>query len=230
MLNLVILLLFGMVGGFSESKDGVVTFPDISTTILEKICQYFYWSLQYSRFHYLTRFSPLALHWSLEHGIVVVSVSFLQNRIAVCNYPSFTLVDQSIRMNAYASFGDIVTLQLFTSLHCPAFSLISLSLWTNVLKVLLFSRIGFFFYRSSTPIFLSFYSCIVFNYCYAYVPSFDRGKETEFHIEPELTLELMMAANYLHTWRMKRITLLNLIRLVWIKRINLHWVQEELLN
>jgi hypothetical protein len=26
------------------------------------------------------------------------------------------------------------------------------------------------------------------------------GKETEFHIEPELTLELMMAANYLHTW------------------------------
>ncbi|WZZ38945.1 hypothetical protein YC2023_035204 [Brassica napus] len=26
-------------GGFSESKDGVVTFPDISTTILEKICQ-----------------------------------------------------------------------------------------------------------------------------------------------------------------------------------------------
>jgi hypothetical protein len=40
----------------------------------------------------------------------------------------------------------------------------------------------------------------------------------------------MMAANYLHTWRMKRITLLNLIRLVWIKRINLHWVQEELLN
>ncbi|CAN8248463.1 unnamed protein product [Cochlearia groenlandica] len=36
-------------GGFSESKEGVVTFPDISTTILEKICQYFYWSLQYSR-------------------------------------------------------------------------------------------------------------------------------------------------------------------------------------
>ncbi|KDO35869.1 hypothetical protein CISIN_1g042743mg [Citrus sinensis] len=25
------------------------------------------------------------------------------------------------------------------------------------------------------------------------------GKETDFHIEPELTLELMMAANYLHT-------------------------------
>ncbi|KAG4155582.1 hypothetical protein ERO13_D03G120951v2 [Gossypium hirsutum] len=28
---------------------------------------------------------------------------------------------------------------------------------------------------------------------------YSRGKETEFHIEPELTLELMMAANYLHT-------------------------------
>ncbi len=25
------------------------------------------------------------------------------------------------------------------------------------------------------------------------------GKETEFHIEPEMTLESMMAANYLHT-------------------------------
>lgn len=25
------------------------------------------------------------------------------------------------------------------------------------------------------------------------------GKESEFHIEPEITLELMMAANYLHT-------------------------------
>jgi transcription elongation factor B subunit 1 len=25
------------------------------------------------------------------------------------------------------------------------------------------------------------------------------GKETEIHIEPEMTLELMMAANYLHT-------------------------------
>jgi hypothetical protein len=29
---------------------------------------------------------------------------------------------------------------------------------------------------------------------------FASGKETEFHIEPEMTLELMMAANYLHTW------------------------------
>lgn len=28
---------------------------------------------------------------------------------------------------------------------------------------------------------------------------FDSGKQTEFHIEPELVLELMMAANYLHT-------------------------------
>lgn len=32
--------------------------------------------------------------------------------------------------------------------------------------------------------------------------------ETEFHIEPELTLELMMAANYLHTWTDSKYTFL----------------------
>ncbi|KAJ0019998.1 elongin-C-like [Pistacia vera] len=36
-------------GSFAETQDGKVTFPEISTTILEKICQYFYWSLQYAR-------------------------------------------------------------------------------------------------------------------------------------------------------------------------------------
>lgn len=36
-------------GGFAETEHGEVTFPEISTTILEKICQYFYWSLQYAR-------------------------------------------------------------------------------------------------------------------------------------------------------------------------------------
>ncbi|WCJ20447.1 Elongin-C [Euphorbia peplus] len=36
-------------GGFSEREHGEVTFPEISTTILEKICQYFYWSLQYAK-------------------------------------------------------------------------------------------------------------------------------------------------------------------------------------
>ncbi|GAB2286305.1 hypothetical protein Dimus_020722 [Dionaea muscipula] len=35
-------------GSFAETERGEVTFPDISTTILEKICQYFYWSLQYA--------------------------------------------------------------------------------------------------------------------------------------------------------------------------------------
>ncbi|KAL6579704.1 hypothetical protein OROMI_007728 [Orobanche minor] len=35
-------------GGFAETEHGEVTFPEISTTILEKICQYFYWSLQYA--------------------------------------------------------------------------------------------------------------------------------------------------------------------------------------
>ncbi|XP_073309786.1 uncharacterized protein [Primulina huaijiensis] len=35
-------------GGFAETEHGEVTFPEISTTILEKICRYFYWSLQYA--------------------------------------------------------------------------------------------------------------------------------------------------------------------------------------
>ncbi|PHT46729.1 Transcription elongation factor B polypeptide 1 [Capsicum baccatum] len=35
-------------GSFAETEHGEVTFPEISTTILEKICQYFYWSLQYA--------------------------------------------------------------------------------------------------------------------------------------------------------------------------------------
>ncbi|GMJ10708.1 hypothetical protein HRI_004740000 [Hibiscus trionum] len=35
-------------GGFAEAEHGEVTFPEISDVILEKICQYFYWSLQYS--------------------------------------------------------------------------------------------------------------------------------------------------------------------------------------
>eukprot|EP00268_Persea_americana_P006094 TRINITY_DN12146_c0_g1_i3.p1 TRINITY_DN12146_c0_g1~~TRINITY_DN12146_c0_g1_i3.p1 ORF type:complete len:128 (-),score=21.16 TRINITY_DN12146_c0_g1_i3:250-633(-) len=35
-------------GSFAETQHGEVTFPEISTTILEKICQYFYWSLQFA--------------------------------------------------------------------------------------------------------------------------------------------------------------------------------------
>ncbi|XP_012066945.1 elongin-C [Jatropha curcas] len=35
-------------GSFAETQHGEVTFPEISTVILEKICQYFYWSLQYA--------------------------------------------------------------------------------------------------------------------------------------------------------------------------------------
>ncbi|XP_050369616.1 uncharacterized protein LOC126787757 [Argentina anserina] len=35
-------------GGFAETELGVVKFPDISTTILEKICKYFYWNLQFA--------------------------------------------------------------------------------------------------------------------------------------------------------------------------------------
>ncbi|KAG8090373.1 hypothetical protein GUJ93_ZPchr0011g28691 [Zizania palustris] len=37
-------------GGFSETREGEVRFPEITTPILEKICQYFYWSLHYSRY------------------------------------------------------------------------------------------------------------------------------------------------------------------------------------
>uniref|UniRef100_A0ACD6AQL6 Uncharacterized protein n=1 Tax=Avena sativa TaxID=4498 RepID=A0ACD6AQL6_AVESA len=36
-------------GGFAETREGEVRFPEISTAILEKICQYFYWSLHYAR-------------------------------------------------------------------------------------------------------------------------------------------------------------------------------------
>nr|XP_007150357.1 hypothetical protein PHAVU_005G146900g [Phaseolus vulgaris]ESW22351.1 hypothetical protein PHAVU_005G146900g [Phaseolus vulgaris] len=40
-------------GSFAERQHGEVTFPEISTTILEKICQYFYWHLQFARFSFL---------------------------------------------------------------------------------------------------------------------------------------------------------------------------------
>ncbi|KAH6814560.1 BTB/POZ domain-containing protein [Perilla frutescens var. frutescens] len=43
-------------GGFAETEHREVTFPEISTTILEKICQYFYWSLQYAS--YMESLSP----------------------------------------------------------------------------------------------------------------------------------------------------------------------------
>lgn len=47
------------IGGFAETEHREVTFPEISTTILEKICQYFYWSLQYARF---ALFSTISMH------------------------------------------------------------------------------------------------------------------------------------------------------------------------
>eukprot|EP00850_Spirogloea_muscicola_P018726 SM000175S03273 [mRNA] locus=s175:19904:20653:+ [translate_table: standard] len=34
--------------GFQETSSGEVRFPDISTPILEKLCQYFYYKLRYS--------------------------------------------------------------------------------------------------------------------------------------------------------------------------------------
>lgn len=35
-------------GSFAEAQHGEVTFPEISATILEKICKYFYWNLQFA--------------------------------------------------------------------------------------------------------------------------------------------------------------------------------------
>ncbi|CAK9871265.1 unnamed protein product [Sphagnum jensenii] len=35
-------------GGFTETQLGQVRFPEISAPILEKVCQYFYWSLQFA--------------------------------------------------------------------------------------------------------------------------------------------------------------------------------------
>ncbi|KAJ6984520.1 elongin-C [Populus alba x Populus x berolinensis] len=63
-------------GGFAETEHGEVTFPEISTTILEKICQYFYWSLQYASngrrqtflFHILRM--PLSI-WSREANTTI---------------------------------------------------------------------------------------------------------------------------------------------------------------
>ena len=35
-------------GGFSERSSDKITFPEISGKILEKVCQYFYYKLQYT--------------------------------------------------------------------------------------------------------------------------------------------------------------------------------------
>ncbi|XP_022883198.1 elongin-C-like isoform X1 [Olea europaea var. sylvestris] len=55
-------------GSFAETEHGEVTFPEISTTILEKICQYFYWSLQYA--------SSMVRSWVCSP--MIISSSFLE--------------------------------------------------------------------------------------------------------------------------------------------------------
>ncbi|KAI5065281.1 hypothetical protein GOP47_0019976 [Adiantum capillus-veneris] len=35
-------------GGFKETEVGEVKLPEISTPVLEKVCEFFYWSLQFS--------------------------------------------------------------------------------------------------------------------------------------------------------------------------------------
>ncbi|KAK3120768.1 hypothetical protein QOZ80_9AG0693390 [Eleusine coracana subsp. coracana] len=52
-------------GGFSETRHGEVRFPEITTHILEKICQYFYWSLHYSSGKETTEF-PIEPEITLE--------------------------------------------------------------------------------------------------------------------------------------------------------------------
>jgi len=47
------IIMISFTGSFAERQHGEVTFPEISTTILEKICQYFYWHLQFARFSFL---------------------------------------------------------------------------------------------------------------------------------------------------------------------------------
>lgn len=41
------MLVLCLAGGFTESEQGTVRFPEISTPILERICQYFYYKLRY---------------------------------------------------------------------------------------------------------------------------------------------------------------------------------------
>ena len=36
-----------LAGSFTENEQGVVTFPEISAAVLERVCQYFYYKLRY---------------------------------------------------------------------------------------------------------------------------------------------------------------------------------------
>ncbi|KAG6436212.1 hypothetical protein SASPL_101097 [Salvia splendens] len=125
-------------GGFSETEHGKVTFPEISTTILEKICQYFYWSLQYASIYLLL--------WL--HGMFI--------------YDEDELV-RSLVESLFVSEAREWDLPLANTVLGPTVA-VEQGAGASIPKALL-----------------------------------SHGKETEFHIEPELTLELMMAANYLHT-------------------------------
>ena len=41
-------LIWWLLGSFTESELGEIRFPEISTPILEKVCQYFYYKLRYT--------------------------------------------------------------------------------------------------------------------------------------------------------------------------------------
>lgn len=84
-------------GGFAETEHGEVTFPEISTTILEKICQYFYWSLQYSRFCS----PPLFFFQILE-----LMGAFLFSASPVCLTFRLPIQNKNFKLDAYLQYFD----------------------------------------------------------------------------------------------------------------------------
>ncbi|RAL54246.1 hypothetical protein DM860_001374 [Cuscuta australis] len=65
-------------GGFAETEHREVTFPEISSTILEKICQYFYWHLQYARsFFYVKVFIQSKIFFSSSNLEVAFAIALL---------------------------------------------------------------------------------------------------------------------------------------------------------
>ncbi|CAI0428565.1 unnamed protein product [Linum tenue] len=92
-------------GSFAEAQHGEVTFPEISTTILEKICQYFHWSLQYARFGFL---SPFSFVDSILHCVVSFKIvpcfSEVRSYMNVLDWfalVEFTSIQQSISLTKH---------------------------------------------------------------------------------------------------------------------------------
>ncbi|KAL5204760.1 hypothetical protein ABZP36_009631 [Zizania latifolia] len=131
-------------GGFSETREGEVRFPEITTSILEKICQYFYWSLHFSRVRI-----PLGTHLP-RHGV--------GSRVAGKLTDEGVVPRELLQRPPWMGSGSQ-----------PAMGTAS-------------------------------QGCLFADSFVLFELVVSSGKETaEFPIEPEITLELMMAANYLDT-------------------------------